>query len=139
MRPVVVLLLTLVFAGCAYLPPNVSQVQMTARNGGEIYQGAVRQESPAVVKIIVEIDRRTYEGTLELTEPNTTFGLYQLYGPTAAAPKSGAVLGRTTFTKAIMSSTDQRVMHCDFTDVRGLSMAGLCIDQAQRVYDVIFS
>ena len=48
-------------------------------------------------------------------------------------------MGRTNFTKAVLSSTDNRLMNCDFTDVAGTNAGGLCVDEAQRVYDVIFS
>jgi hypothetical protein len=139
MRAVAVIVLTLIGGGCAYLPTGLSQVQLTARDGGAVYYGSVRREGLALVSMTVEVDRRVYLGNVELTNPNTTFGLYQRYGARDAAPAAGAVLARTNFSKAILSSTDNRVMNCDFTDVAGTNAGGLCVDDAQRVYEVVFS
>jgi len=41
--------------------------------------------------------------------------------------------------KAILSSSDHRLLTCDFTDFGGKSAAGLCVDDTKRVYDVIFT
>ena len=139
MRAAAVIVLTLIASGCAYLPTGLSQVQLTARDGGAVYYGSVKREGLALVSMTVEVDRRVYRGNVELTNPNTTFGLYQRYGARDAAPVTGAVLARTNFTKAILTSTDNRLLNCDFTDVAGTNAGGLCVDDAQRVYDVIFS
>src|SRR5258706_5406283 len=138
MRAAIVLILTLMSTGCAYLPTGISQVQLTARDGGAVYYGSVRREGLALVSMTVEVDRRTYLGNMELTSANSTFGLYQRYGSRDAAPTTAANLKYTNFTKAILSSTDNRVLTCDFTDVAGQDACGLCVDDAQRVYDVIF-
>ena len=57
----------LLVAGCAYTPTDVSELQLTARDGGLVYYAALRRDSPAVVTITGEIDRRVYTGMLELT------------------------------------------------------------------------
>jgi hypothetical protein len=132
-------MVVLMLTGCAYLPTGLSQVQMTSRSGGTVYYGAVRREGLALVNLTVEIERRIYAGNLELTRPNETTGLYRLYGPRDAATKTPDVLAHMNFTRAILSSTDNRVLKCDFTDVAGANAGGLCVDDAQRVYDVIFS
>jgi len=139
MRAAIVIFLTLISTGCAYLPTGLSQVQLTARDGGTVYYGSVRREGLALVSMTVEVDRRIYLGNVELTRANSTFGLYQRYGARDAAPATGAALARTNFTKAILSSTDNQTMNCDFTDVAGTNAGGLCVDEAQRIYDVIFS
>lgn len=139
MRAAIVLLLTLISTGCAYLPPGISQVQLTARDGGTVYYGSVRREGLALVSMTVEVDRRIYIGNVELTSADTTFGLYQRYGARDAAPATAETLARTNFTKAILSSTDHRLLTCDFSDVGGRNAGGLCVDDAQRVYDVIFN
>jgi hypothetical protein len=129
----------LLVASCAYTPIDVSELQLTARDGGAVYYAGLRRDSPAVISITAEIDRRTYTGKLELTDANATFGLHQLYGPRDAAPAPAAALARTNFMKAILSSTDNRVLTCDFTDVGGRNAAGLCVDDTKRLYDVIFT
>ena len=139
MRAAIVIFLSLISTGCAYLPTGISQVQLTARDGGAVYYGSVRREGLALVSMTVEVDRRTYLGNMELTSANSTFGLYQRYGSRDAAPTTAVNLRYTNFTKALLSSTDNRVMTCDFTDVAGKDAGGLCVDEAQRVYDVIFS
>ncbi len=92
-----------------------------------------------MVNMTVEIDRRIYAGNLELTNPNTTYGLYEMYGSRDAAPKTPQELERMNFTKAVLSSTDNQRLTCDFTDVSGRDAIGLCVDEARRVYDVIIS
>ena len=139
MRAALLSVLTLMLTGCAYLPTGLSQMQLTARDGGAVYYGAVRREGLALVNLTVEIDRRIYAGNLELTRYNTTMGLYERYGARDAAPKTPEVLARTNFSKAVLSSTDNKILKCDFTDVGGQNAGGLCVDEAQRIYDVIFS
>ncbi len=138
MRSAAVLLLTSIFGGCAYLPTTVSQMHMTARDGAT-YHGAVQYAGLAVVTITVEVDRRLFRGNVEPTTSNTTFGLYRLHGPRDAAPKAAEILARTNYTRAILSSTDNRILTCDFTDVGGPGAGGLCVDDSNRIYDVIFS
>ena len=120
MRAAIIVVLTLISTGCAYLPTGISQVQLTARDGGAVYYGSVRREGLALVSMTVDVDRRIYLGNVELTSANSTFGLSQRYGAREAAPVN-------------------RLMNCDFTDVAGANAGGLCVDEAQRVYDVIFS
>ncbi|HWQ94467.1 MAG TPA: hypothetical protein VN418_03070, partial [Gammaproteobacteria bacterium] len=100
MRSSIVLVLTFILSGCAYMPSEVSQMQMTARDRGAVYYGTIRRELPAVVIITVEIDRRIYRGNFEVTFPNATFGLYQAYGPRDAAPKTAQALSGTNYTRA---------------------------------------
>lgn len=139
MRAVTLGLLILVFAGCAYMPPdNSKRLQITARDGGVVYYGYMARENPAVVKLTFEIERRVFEGNLELTQPNNTFGLYERYGPRDAAPKPPEVLDRTNYMRAILSSSDRQILRCDFTDVHGRNAGGICVDGQQRIYDVSF-
>ena len=143
MRSAIVLVLTLILPACAYVPTDafvqVSRVQLTARDGGAVYYGTIKRELPAIVSMTVEVDRRVYTGNFELTSANTTFGLYAVYGPRDAAPKTAETRSRTNYTKAILSSADSRNLTCDFTDVGGKDASGLCVDDAQRVFDVILS
>jgi hypothetical protein len=140
MRSAIVLVLTVIVAGCAYMPTNVTRIQMTARDGGTVYSGIIKRTLPAVVNITVEVDRRVYYGNFELTYPNETFGLYQVYGlPRDAAPATAQPSSRTNYSRAILSSSDQRILRCDFTDDAGRDARGLCVDEASRVYDVTMS
>jgi hypothetical protein len=137
MRSSIILVLTLILSGCAYLPSEVTRMEMTARDRGTVYYGTISRELASVVNITVEIDRRIYSGNFERTLPNATFGLYRVYGPRDAAPKSAEALSRTNYTWAILSSVDNRILTCDFTDNGGKDASGLCIDDARQVYDVI--
>ena len=139
MRAVLLSVLCMVFAGCAYQPGEYSHMQLTARGDGGVYYGSIRRNGLALVNMTVEIDRRTYFGNLELTRPNETQGLYQRYGANDAAPKTPEVLAQTNYTIAVLSSIDNKVLKCDFTDVAGRTPVGLCVDEAQRVYDVVIS
>ena len=137
MRALIMPVLTLILAGCAYMPSEVTRMQMTARNNGTVYYGTINRELPRVVNITVEVDRRVYSGSLELTRPNEISGLYRVYGARDAAPKSAPALSQTNYMRALLSSSDKRVLTCDFTDYGGKDASGLCVDEAQRVYDVI--
>ncbi len=139
MRLSLVLVPALLLAGCAYLPVDATRVQLTARDGGTLYQGTIKRVLPAVVTITVEVDRRIYSGNLEVTFSNETFGLFAAYAPRDAAQKTAQELALTTYTKAILSSSDQRVLKCDFTDTGGNDAVGLCVDESKRVYDVKLS
>jgi hypothetical protein len=137
MRSSIMLVLTLMVAGCAYMPSEVTRLQLTPRGGGPVYFGSIIRENPRVVTITVEIDRRLYSGNLELTRPNEIYGLYRVYGARDAAPKSAPVLSQTNYMRALLSSSDNRILTCDLTDNGGKDASGLCIDEAQRVFDVI--
>jgi hypothetical protein len=144
MRSSIALVLASILWGCAHMPTDtfvqVSRMQMTVRDGGAVYYGTLnRSLSANVVNMTVEVDRRVYTGLFELTLPNETFGLYALYGPRDAAPKTAQALSRTNYSKAILSSTEQRLLTCDFTDEGGKEARGLCVDEAKRVYDVILN
>ena len=139
MRSAISSLLTLILWGCAYLPPEVSSLQVTARDGGLVYYGTIKHELPAVVTITVEVDRRVYSGRFELTGANETFGFYRAYGPPDAVPRTAQDLSRTNYTRAILSSSDYRILRCDFTDTGGRQANGVCVDDARRVYDVVLS
>jgi hypothetical protein len=140
MRSIGMSILVSIVAGCAYLPANVTRVQMTARDGGTVYYGIIKRTLPAVVNITVEVDRRVYYGNFELTYPNETFGLYHVYGlPRDVAPATAQPSSRINYSRAILSSSDQRILRCDFTDDGGREARGLCVDQSSRVYDVTLS
>jgi hypothetical protein len=138
MRSLLIFVLILIVAGCAAIPGGYSQMQLTTRDGGRVYYGTIGRELP-LVTITVDIDRRIYSGTLERTGPNATYGLYSVYGMGDAATKSAPELSNTNYTKAILSTFDNRTLTCDFTDNRGQDVRGLCIDEARRVYDVVLS
>ena len=144
MRSLWILGFALVLAGCGELPrqTDVSQMQMKARDNGAVYYGAIQREYFRdayfrTTSLTLEVDRRVYNGNIERTSPNVTFGLYRLYGARDAAPKSAEALGDANFRWAILSSADKRTMNCDFIDFRGRDSHGICIDQAQRVYDAV--
>ena len=139
MRIPFLLVLAATLASCAYLPEYASQLQLTSRSEGKVYFGTIRRVLPAVVTITLEIDRRTYTGKFESTAPNATFGLYEVYGPPDAPPKSAQALSSTNYTRAILSTSDRRIMNCDFTDVGGMDARGICVDEGRRVYDVVLS
>jgi hypothetical protein len=139
MRNSIIPVLLAMLAGCAYLPGEATRMQLTARDGGAVYYGTVKRTDPAVVNITVEIDRRTYRGDLTRTFPNETFGLYAQYGRRDAPAKTAQDLSRMNYTKAILSSTDGRILTCDFTDEGGPEVSGLCADNARRVFDAVLS
>jgi hypothetical protein len=139
MRLAFIVLIAAMVSGCAYLPRDVSRVEIKPRDGDAVYYGVVKRASPAVATVTVEIDRRVYTGNFERTFPNATFGHYVYYGLRDAASKTAEELSETIYAKAILSSSDLRVLTCDFTDTGTKGATGLCVNEAGRVYDVILS
>ncbi len=141
MRSLLILGIAMIFTGCAQMPrsTDVTQLQMTARDNGAVYYGSARREFLRVTSLTLEVDRRIYNGNIELTDPNASFGLYQIYGARNAAPKSADTLRGTNFRSAILSSTDKLTIKCDFVDYRGTDTHGICIDQSQRVFDAVLN
>jgi len=139
MRPVFIAVLASIVSGCAYIPRDVSQVEIKARDSDIVHYGVIKRELPAVVTLTVEINRRIYSGNFEQTFPNAMFGLYTLYGRPDTLPNSSAALSRAKYAKAILTSSDQRILTCDFADYGDKDTNGLCVDEVNRVYDVVLS
>lgn len=140
MRSLLIVIFALVVSGCAYKSTEFSQLQMTARGSGDVYYGIVKRTyAPGVLTITVDIDRRIYHGNYELTAPNTTFGYARAYGQGESIAGAASTLGDTTYGIAILSSTDKRILRCDFTSGGNNSGRGICVEDSGRVYTVALS
>jgi hypothetical protein len=140
MRSLLILALALLVSGCAYKSTSFSQLQMKERGGSDVYYGvATREYTPIVVTITIDIDRRIYRGNYELTEPNTTFGFARTYGQAEGGAGMAATLSKTNYGIAILSSTDKRILRCDFTSSTDGYGRGICVEDSGRIYNVELS
>jgi hypothetical protein len=140
MRSLLVLVLALLVSGCAYKSIDFSQLQMQERGSRDVYYGVVKHTyAPGVLTITVDIDRRIYHGNYELTAPNTTFGFARIYDRTESTAGAASTLGNTTYGIAILSSTDKRVLRCDFASGGNNNGRGICVEDSGRVYIVALS
>ena len=140
MRSLLILVLALLLSGCAYKSTDFSQLQMQERGSGDVYYGVVtRTYAPGVLTITVDIDRRIYRGNYELTAPNTTVGFARLYDRSESTTGAASALANTTYGIAILSSTDKRVLRCDFTSGDNNNGRGICVEDGGRVYIVALS
>ena len=139
MRSLIVLALALLVSGCGYKTTEFSRLQMTARGSNDVYYGVVTREVFPVVTLTIDIDRRIYRGNYELTAPNTTFGFTQIYDRSESGGSAASSLGRTDYGIAILSSTDKRILRCDFTSGGNNPGRGICVEDNGRVYTVQLS
>jgi len=117
-----VLPLALVILGCAI---ETQPIDIMRRDSNTVSHGIITtNESPRTTGITIDIDRRIYMGTLGQTAPNKTFGLALAYGKNNRAAESGGALSRNEYYMAILSSTDNHVLRCDFTGAESKLLDG---------------
>jgi len=135
-RSLFILLLAVAMPGCA----NFSQpVDLAPREGKIVSHGVISATSmvPRRTLMIVDIDRRIYQGTIESTDANETFGLVLAFGQKGGAAESAGMPGY--YYRATLSSSDNHLLRCDFTGDAGRQRNGICVDDFRRVYDVLSS
>lgn len=131
------MLLAAVVAGCATQSAANYTIALTPRGGNAPIYGVVTHELPRTTKIVIDIDRRLYMGTAEPTPQNETYGFAFKYGV-----RNGAIVAPVDgnfYSKAILSSSDRHVLRCDLVYNEGGQRDGLCVDDFERLYDVLLS
>ena len=124
--------------GCMSGPGDPTHVMLMARDNGATYMGAVDVHMQGRGVITTHIDRRIYGGRYEPTAGNTTFGFIHQYGR-ALVPGEALADSDTTFARAILSSTDNRVLRCDIIGNSQRYHSGICEESGGRVYDIMLS
>jgi hypothetical protein len=136
----IIVLSVFVLSGCALPPPAASgAIDMVSRGNNVVSHGNIAGGFPRTRSMIIDIDRRTYLGSAEPTDPNKTFGFNRLYGPGRYAANPPAAPGSDIYYKAILSSTDNHVLRCDLTHNSGIRRDGICVDDFGHIYDVVSS
>lgn len=120
--------------GCAY------KVSMMPRDSGKIYTGVFNNNGSGSGSMTVDVDGVTYSGPVVKVGSNDTFGFAQTFGynskgVVSSSTGTGASYG-DVFIKALLTSPDGKGMRCDLRG-RGTSGGGICVDDQQRVYDVV--
>jgi len=132
-----VLLLAAVLAGCAV---GTEPRDFTRRDGNTVIHGTISTiEFPRNSDITVEIDRRIYFGTVRKVAPNQTFGIALAHGKSSRAAEAGGTPGADEYYTAVLSSSDNHVLRCDFTGTVSRLRVGICVDDFGSVYDVASS
>ncbi len=114
-------------------------LQMMPRDSGKIYSGTANDTGAGTGTISVTIDDRKYSGTWTRVSSGDTFGFAQLYGGGRSAFGTYQSFGGPRFIKALMSSPDNHGLRCDLTSDGFGHGGGICVDDTQRVFDVIIS
>lgn len=125
------ILTAILLAGCAH------NLQLLERGTGKIYAGSTSGMGSGTIK--VNIDDRIYAGRYVRTGSGNTFGFAQAYG-TSSGVTSGYMqsFGGTSTFKAILTAPGNHGMRCDLSSDGGGHGGGICVDDQNAVYDVIF-
>lgn len=133
-RPLISVLVAALLSGCAY------NLQLMPRDGGKVYGGTVSSNGMGSGKVTVNMDGKTCAGPFVTANSGTSYGFAQTFGAAGGTPfqasgmsilSSGAAQYR-----ALLTCTDGTGLRCD---VQGeMQGAGICVDSASRVYDLIY-
>jgi len=126
------ILVVIVVAGCTW------QVRMMPRDTGKVYLGSGKGDGFGGGTITMPIDGKIYTGPVMRVSSSDSFGFFQAFGSHGASV-SGVTqsFGGTINVKAILSSSDDSGLRCDFTGDGAGHLGGICVDDRSRVYDVL--
>lgn len=131
MNRLLVIACATLFSGCTY------QLQMMPRDGGAVYRGSVSSNGTGSGTVKVDLGGRSCSGPFVTTNSGVGFGLAQTYGAGGSASTFGAASSGTASYKVMMTCSDGSGVRCD---VQGMDTGGgICVDSANRVYDIIYS
>lgn len=119
-------------SGCTW------QVQMMPRDSGKIYVGSGQGDGMGGGTMVITIEDRTYSGAVMRTGSDQSFGLFQTYGGRGGNTfGTASAFGGTIYVKALLSSPDNHGLRCDLQGDGMGHLGGICVDDLQRVYDVL--
>jgi hypothetical protein len=131
------LFVILATAGCANPPSATQPVELMSRDDNIVSHGTVSSHFPRTTRLVVDVDRRIYVGNSAATAPNQTFGFVHTYGHGRYNPATSALLESRSYQRAVLSSTDNHILRCDFRNAEGQQLDGICVDDFGRIYDVV--
>jgi hypothetical protein len=130
-RRVIIWLLLLTVAGCT------SGLTMVARDSGKTHPAAMRIPKPGQATISANLDGERYSGPLNLSG-SEGFGLIPRYGAQKNVPGGNELTNSAPLKgTAILTSSAGHAIRCEFANLpHGLRIAAICLDDAERVYDI---
>lgn len=137
-RSVIALAVVVALSGCAY------QLSAMPRDGGQLYYGEATNNQMGGGSVTLTIEGRTYTGQWVRTGSNDSYTILTTHarnnrGGTSTGTAFGQTVGAGGTGKAMLSSPDGKGLRCEFSGGGSGSGGGICIDDAQRVYDLMFS
>lgn len=123
-------LAALALVGCA------NGLVMTARESGQVYPARMKLDVHGNATIFADVSGEHFYGPF--SRGASPFGIVPRFGvdkPPAAANQ----LSSSTEVKgsALLSAPSGHALRCEFGNLpRGLSIGGICLDDAERVYDI---
>lgn len=136
MRLTSALLLAVALTGCTPM-----KVQMMGRTGGSIHTGSLDPSGGGGGSMTVVVDGKTCTGPAQRVGSNDQFGISTMYGASGTRTFSGSgttYIEGDTFVKALLQCEGGGALRCDLTGRSG-GGGGICADNNNRVYDVLFS
>lgn len=127
---VIAALSTLTVAGC----PN--GLVMTARDSGQAYPAKMKLDVHGNATIFADVSGEHFAGPF--SRGGSQFGIVSRFG-VDKPPADSNQLTRSTEVKgsALLSSASGHALRCEFGNLpHGLSIAGICLDDAEKVYDI---
>lgn len=119
--------------GCVHTYPMI----MTARDSGKTYPADQRLNIHGLVTVTVNIDGESYSGPYSLGGPEV-FGIIRRFGvdPSSAGGNQLSRSARLIGT-AVLSSSSGHSIRCEYANLpHGFHSAAICLDDADRVYDI---
>ncbi|MCA8326100.1 hypothetical protein [Burkholderia cepacia] len=127
-------------AGAFLLSACSMNATLMSRDSGRTYTGELNGNGMGSGTMTVTIDGTTFTGPAVRVASNDTFGLASAYGFNNRGGSATALA--TSFSegdkraKALLSSADGHGLRCDLVGRDGTG-GGICVDDAQKVYDVV--
>lgn len=120
----------LAVAGCA------NGLVMTARDSGQVYPAKMKLDVHGNATIFAEVSGEHFAGPF--SRGGSQFGIVPRFGvDKPAADSSQLSSGTEVKGSALLSSASGHALRCEFGNLpHGLSIAGICLDDAERVYDI---
>lgn len=127
---IIVIAALLALTGCA------SQMQLMQRDSGQVYAGKISSNGMGGGTLSVQLDGKSCSGQFVQASSGDSFGFAQTFGRGGATAMLLGSSGAPTY-KALMTCTDGTGVRCDASGTT--SGAGICVDSASRVFDMIYS
>jgi len=126
----------IVLAGCSPM-----KVQMMSRSGGPIHIGSLNPSGGGGGTMTVDVGGKTCTGPAQRVASNEGFGVSTMYGSSGARTFSGTgttYIEGDTFVKALLQCEGGGALRCDLSGRSG-SGGGVCADNSNQIFDVIFA
>lgn len=127
-------IISALLSGCSF------NATLMARDSGRTYSGTLHGNGFGSGTMEVTIGDTTYSGPAVRVGSNESLGLITTYGSnnhgTTASSFGTAYASGDVMVKALLSSPSGRGLRCDLRG-RSRTAGGICIDDEQKVYDVV--